>query len=62
MMIDHETRMSIVRQHQDALKQSMLAARRTRGSRERDVPDRPKSARIYTFPKARAQAERGAAA
>ena len=62
MMVDHETRLRITREHHDLLRQSMLAARRRRHSSEGDVPGRQDAARIYTFPKVRTQTQRGAAA
>jgi hypothetical protein len=62
MMIDHQTRLSIAREHHDALKQSMLASRRPRRSSEGNVSATHETARIYSFPKAQTQAQRGAAA
>jgi hypothetical protein len=62
MMIDHQTRLSIAREHHDMLRQSMLASKRPRRSDEGDVPTTQQEARVYAFPKARTQTQRGAAA
>jgi len=59
MLPDHHTRLSVAREHADRLRETMLASKRTR--RPDDAAPQEK-ARIYTFPKARTQTERGAAA
>jgi hypothetical protein len=61
MMLDHQTRISIAKEHAEALRETMLATRRRR-RRTDDSSDGHSTARVYTLPRPSAQVERDAAA
>jgi hypothetical protein len=61
MMIDHRTRLSIAQEHQDRLRETMLASRRGRRTSDDGAASSP-TAHVYTFPKRQTQLDRGFAA